>query len=175
MFLETERLSIRRIVADDWPSIQKIFIDQENSVYACYDMPKDTSSEAVRNSIEKWASFEKSSEHMFYAVCLENVLIGYVAFNQREKGYEIGYCFHSQYQGKGYARESISALIDSINKMTFCEFISAGTALLNTPSVKLLQSLGFKLTGTEKLSFYKDDEGEDIYFEGGIFELDMRS
>ena len=108
---------------------------------------------------------------MFYAVCFEDIIIGYVAFNQREAGYEIGYCFHSQYHGKGYAKESISVLIGTIQKMGICAFISAGTALRNTPSVKLLQSLGFKLTGTEQVTFYKDDGGNDIYFEGGIFEL----
>ena len=41
----------------------------------------------------------------------------------------------------------------------------------NTPSVSLLKSLGFELIGTEKVSFYKDAQGNDIVFEGGIFEL----
>ena len=41
----------------------------------------------------------------------------------------------------------------------------------NTPSVSLLKSLGFELIGTESVSFYKDSQGNDIVFEGGIFEL----
>ena len=49
--------------------------------------------------------------------------------------------------------------------------ITAGTALNNTPSVRLLASLGFKQTGTEEVSFYKDAEGNDITFEGGTYEL----
>ena len=40
----------------------------------------------------------------------------------------------------------------------------------NVPSVRLLESLEFKLTGTEQISFYQDSEGKDIYFEGGIFD-----
>ena len=28
-----------------------------------------------------------------------------------------------------------------------------------------------KMTGTEKVSFYKDENGEPIFFDGGIFEL----
>ena len=47
---------------------------------------------------------------------------------------------------------------------------SAGTAINNTPSVKLLTSLGFKLVEQEKVSFYKDADGNDIVFDGGIFE-----
>ena len=49
--------------------------------------------------------------------------------------------------------------------------ITAGTAINNTPSVSLLKSVGFELIGTEKVSFYKDAQGNDIVFEGGIFEL----
>ena len=45
----------------------------------------------------------------------------------------------------------------------------AGTALKNTPSVALLKSLGFELTSTEQISFFKDDAGNNIYFEGGNF------
>ena len=41
----------------------------------------------------------------------------------------------------------------------------------NTPSVALLKSLGFELIETEKVSFYKDADGNDIVFDGGIFEL----
>jgi len=173
MFLKTERLTIRRIRMGDWESIQRIWNDQKKSVYACFDKPKDTRSEVVRKRIEKWAFLETSMEHMFFSVCLDGITIGYVAFNQGRDGYEIGYCFLSKYQGKGYARESIFALICAIQKLQPSMVITARTALKNIPSVKLLQSLGFKIIGTEKVSFYHDDEGKDIYFEGGIFEMDI--
>ena len=175
MVLKTERLTIRRIMTGDWESIQRIWNDQKKSVYACYDKPNDTRSEAVRKRVAKWASFEMSMEHMFYSVCLDDITIGYITLNQRSDGYEIGYCFLSTYQGNGYAKESISELITAIQKLQSSIVITARTALKNIPSVKLLQSLGFKIIGTEKVSFYQDDEGKDIYFEGGIFELTIHS
>ena len=49
--------------------------------------------------------------------------------------------------------------------------LSAGTAMNNIPSVLLLKSLGFTLVETEKVSFYKDVNGNDIVFDGGVFEL----
>ena len=49
---------------------------------------------------------------------------------------------------------------------------TAGTAINNTPSVSLLKTLGFELIGTENVSFYKDAQGHDIVFEGGIFKFD---
>lgn len=48
-------------------------------------------------------------------------------------------------------------------------FIHAGTALRNVPSVVLLKRLGFELIGTEEVSFFEDESGNDIYFEGGNF------
>jgi len=49
--------------------------------------------------------------------------------------------------------------------------LTAGTAINNAPSVALLKSLGFRLIETENVSFYKDADGNDVVFEGGIFEL----
>ncbi len=106
---------------------------------------------------------------MFFAICLHDAVIGYSAFNKRSDAYEIGYCFHSSFHGKGYAKESHLALFEYLQKIGITKF-TAGTALENKPSVSLLHALGFRQTKTEKVSFYKDDQGNDIVFDGGIFE-----
>ena len=168
--IKTKRLSIRQVHADDWKAIQAIWADESKSIYAQYDKPNDLDDQSVSCRIAKWASFADNDEHIFLAVCLQDAVIGYVALNKRENGYEIGYCFHSKYHGKGYARESISTILD-VMKDKGAVNITAGTALNNTPSVRLLASLGFKQTGTEEVSFYKDAEGNDITFEGGTYEL----
>ena len=169
MLLKTERLTIRHVVVDDWKSIQDIWVDFSSSEYAQYDTPHITENANVQALIAKWAAANSGTEHMFFAICLDKTVIGYIAFNIRENGYEIGYCFHSAYHGKGYAKESHLALFDYLRTLGITRF-SAGTALNNSPSVKLLTSLGFKLVTQEKVSFYKDAEGNDIVFEGGIFE-----
>ena len=99
---------------------------------------------------------------------------GYIAFNLRADGYEIGYCFHSDYHGKGYARESLSALMAYMKDLGAAK-LTAGTAINNTPSVRLLTALGFRLTKVEKVSFYKDDAGNDIVFDGGVYERTLYS
>lgn len=68
----------------------------------------------------------------------------------------------------GYAKESCLALLDYLQTFGITKFYT-GTALNNIPSVKLLVSLGFKLFAQEKVSFYKDTEGNDITFDGGVF------
>lgn len=168
--LTTNRLCIRRIRSEDWKAVQAIWADEASSPYAVYDRPNATDDASVRSRIEKWAAFADSREHLFFAVCLENTVIGYAAFHKRSDGYELGYCFHSAYHAKGYAKESISALIGELKKRGICR-VTAGTALKNIPSVRLLTSLGFRLAGTEKVSFCRDAEGSAIVFDGGIYEL----
>lgn len=170
MMLKTERLIIRHIVADDWKSIKYIWVDFNTSDLSQYDKPHNTDDADVEQRITKWAEANSGTEHMFFAICLGDTVIGYIAFNIREDGHEIGYCFRSAYHGKGYAKESLLALINYVRELGIKE-LTAGTALNNTPSVSLLKSLGFELIETEKVSFYKDADGNDIVFDGGVFEL----
>lgn len=170
MVIKTERLNIRFITESDWKSIKAIWEDFNMSEYAQYDRPHITDDADVKLRVAKWAKANSKTEHMFFAICLNDILIGFSSFNIREDGHEMGYCFHSAYHGKGYAKESHFALFDYLHGIGI-EKITAGTALSNIPSVSFLKSLGFKQVGTEKLSFYKDSEGKDVVFDGGIFEL----
>lgn len=172
MEIKTDRLLIRFIKESDHNAIRTIRQDFSLSNYAQYDKPSCLDEDFVRLRVAKWAAANEGREHMFFAVCKEDIVIGYIAFNKRDSGYETGYCFHSAYQGKGYAKESFSALIGYLRSLGITR-LTAGTALANTPSVTFLNSLGFRQTGTEKVSFYKDANENDIIFDGGIFELDL--
>ena len=173
MLIKTERLTIRHIIEDDWKSVKEIWKNFKLSEFAQYDMPHNTDDEEVRVRISRWAKFNSGKEHMFFAICMKDIVIGYIAFNVREDRYEIGYCFHSDYHGKGYAKESHMALFDYMKSINIKKFI-ARTAINNKPSVALLKSLGFKMVDKEKVSFYKDEKENDIIFEGGIFELETK-
>lgn len=167
--LDTARLSLRLIQPEDWRSIQAIWQDFASSPYARYDIPHPADTETVRPKIAKWAQASLGREHLFFVACLQKQVIGYLAFHRQENGYETGYCFHSRYQGMGYARESFEALLPYLAAMG-AERVTAGTALNNLPSVRLLQKLGFRQVGTEQVSFYQDENGQGIVFEGGLFE-----
>ena len=168
--IHTDRLLIRLVEADDWKDIQQIWKDFAVSPYMQYDVPHNTDESDVRPRIARWADVNASQnlDHLFFAVCLQDTVIGYAAVNRHESDYELGYAFSAAGQGKGYAKESISAIINHLEQHGITE-LSAGTAIRNTPSIRLLSALGFQQIGTEQVSFYKDEKGEDLYFEGGIF------
>lgn len=172
MQIKTERLTVRRIEAEDWQAIRQIWIDFGQSAYAQYDCPHPTGETAVQQMIRRWADTKDSMEHLMFAVCTEQTVIGYIVFHHSRDTYETGYCFHSDYHGRGYAKESFLAALAWLKVQGITQ-ITAGTALKNTPSVALLKSLGFVQTGTERVSFYQDEAGSDIVFEGGIFCLTL--
>ena len=68
--IETERLTIRHIVADDWKSIKEIWVDFNSSALSQYDMPHITDDDDVQPRIAKWAGANSGTEHMFFAICL---------------------------------------------------------------------------------------------------------
>ena len=170
MQIITGRLLIRPIVEADWPAVGAIWGALAPLPMAQYDKPHPTDPDTIRARVVRWADFTaRGTEHMFFAVCLEQAVIGYFAFNARETGHEVGYSFHPSCHGKGYAREALAAILQHLRSLGFTHFC-AGSALNNSPSVHLLESQGFRLVGTEKVSFYQDALGNDIFFDGGIFE-----
>lgn len=169
--LTTERLFIRLIEDEDWRDIKEIWDDFNKSDLRIYDNFKDTDPESLKPRIARWAQVSKESkDHMFFSVCHDGEMIGFYSFNIFGDGYEIGYGFKDKCQKKGYARESLIELVSYMKSLEI-PVLYAGTAIKNTASVKLLESAGFELVCTEPVSFFKDEDGKDIVFEGGNFQL----
>ena len=168
--ITTSRLTIRPIEENDWTAIKEIWDDFKNTEFVIYDNYKDTSPESLQPRIAKWAeATRKGIEHMFFATCLKGETIGFTSINiVAPSEYEIGYGYTSKSQGHGFAKEALTAILEYMKELGATK-IHAGTALKNIPSVALLKSLGFELTSTEQISFFKDDAGNNIYFEGGNF------
>lgn len=168
--ITTKRLTIRPIEETDWIAMKEIWDDFKESPYAIYDNYKDTTPESLRPRIARWAEFTRNgNEHMFFSTCLNGETIGFTSMNiVRPSEYEMGYGYINKSQGQGYAKEALTAVFDYMKDLGATK-IHAGTAIKNIPSVALLKSLGFELTGTEQISFFKDDADNDIVFEGGNF------
>ena len=166
MQMTTNRLTIRQIAPEDWQGLQRIAMDFCRSKYVLYDFPLPTGEEEIKALTKKFAESQ-----LFFAVFCKDSdeMIGYVCFHNEDGNYDLGYCFHSAHHGKGYAFESCEAVMGYVAQNHSVKHFTAGTALPNLPSVKLLEKLGFVLQKTEFLSFHKDAHGDDIVFEGGNF------
>ncbi|MBQ8231274.1 MAG: GNAT family N-acetyltransferase [Lachnospiraceae bacterium] len=166
MILETSRLYIRNLSETDWQEMKNIFIDFNNSQYAVYDMPLPTEDEETRALTKRFAESK-----LFFVVFLKELsdMLGYVCFHKDGDKYDLGYCFHSAYHSKGYAYESTKALIEYFVTECGATGFTAGTAINNIPSCRLLEKLGFICASTEMVSF------DNIYsFQGGNFVLSVK-
>lgn len=166
MKLETSRLFIRHLNESDWRAMKNIFIDFNNSKYAAYDIPLPTEDEETQALTKRFVA-----SNLFFAVFLKesNNMIGYVCFHKDGDKYDLGYCFHSAYHLNGYAYESTNTLVKYFADKCGVTHFTAGTAIDNIPSCKLLEKLGFVCVSTEAVSF-----DNAFSFQGGNFVLDIK-
>ena len=100
----TERLSVRKFIPDDYDDLADILTDTEVTYFEPYET--FTREACVQEAI----NFSKSEE--FFAVVLNDKVIGKIYFSDKGFGsYEIGYTFNRNFQGKGYAYESICGMM----------------------------------------------------------------
>ena len=159
--IRTERLVIRAMREEDWQWNQKIWRDFNQSEYEPYDDTLPEEDGAVQALTKKFIE-----SGLFFSVFLPDggEMIGYICFHQSGQEYDLGYCFRTGYQGKGYALESAKAVIAYLHETRGAVRFTAGTALENKPSCRLLERLGFACCSTNTMSF----EGKAPFLSGNF-------
>jgi [ribosomal protein S5]-alanine N-acetyltransferase len=143
--LETNRLIIRNFEAGDWQRLQEMVVSYQGTEYAQYDHKWPTTAEEIRKVVQWFAS-----EDDYLAVCLKETdgLIGFIAIERREeeKAHNLGYIFHPDYHGQGYALEGCRKVMQYVFEKLSADRIRTGTHSSNKPSVRLLKKLGLRET-----------------------------
>ena len=166
--METNRLIVRRFTDDDFQDFSNLICDKMKSKYSVYDEQFPTDNESIRGLL----SFFKDSE-AFWAIELKSTkkIVGFVSLNYiDEHTRKLGYCIHTEYQGKGYANEVVLEIMQYARKVLNVHKLISGTAMENEPSVKLLLKTGFSIVDKRKGSFVDDEQGNPIIFTGCFFE-----
>jgi ribosomal-protein-alanine N-acetyltransferase len=169
--LETERLLIRNFGSGDWKALHEIISQYESSELAAYDQRWPTSPEEIKSITEWFASGDN-----YLAVCLKTTgrLAGFVAINREQEDdrtFNLGYIFHPDYRGQGYATEGCRAVLAHAFDQLQARRVVTGTAAANSASCRLLERLGFKKTSEGTASFRTAPDGKPIQFVGYTFEL----
>ncbi len=142
---ETERCIVREITEEDVDRLYEIYSEPGYVRYtdALYDDPEKERA-YTREYINTqyrffefgiWVVEEKAS----------GKVIGRAGITTREgfEELELGYGFSEEYQGKGYAYEVCSAILDYARNSLLAESINSFTMKENIPSIRLLEKLGF--------------------------------
>ena len=157
--LETDRLIIRRIKMSDCKSIYRYMSRPDVVKY----LPEDPLS---LEDVEKHQR-ENLEKPLAYAVCLKEQtgMIGHVVFHPyfSNHAYEIGWVFHPDYYGMGYATESAAKVIEyGFNDLKLHRII-ATCHNDNTRSYKMMKRLGMRREGYFKKAIPRDGGWVDEY------------
>ena len=156
--LETERLIIRNFRPDDWQELQELSVEYRASKWVKYEDPWPTSDEEVKGMATWFAGGDG-----YLATCLKSSgkLIGLVAIDQRdeqaEQVHNLGYVFHPDYHGHGYATEACRAAMVHVFGLLAADQILTGTNPENAESIRLLKRLGLKEVARGEFAISKEE------------------
>lgn len=147
VFIETERLTLRNVSASD----AEIMYDyRNNDICARYQRGQTKDLPGIRQLVEKRKNDIISVDSPFMvAVALQesNEMIGEIVVMPNDGTISLGYTFSYKHHRKGYAFESLSALIDLLHcRYPDWDFICF-TEKENIPSMNLLKKLGYRDLG----------------------------
>lgn len=151
MKLETPRLILQSITADDWPLFRRLYQEPEVIRYIADLM---TESEIRARFEARLPAWDKHSERWLCLVIREKVngqALGITGFRPEWLPFqqaEVGFGSLPEAQGKGYGKESLLAVLDFAFNACGFHKMNATVTEGNIASRRLLESCGFKLEGT---------------------------
>ena len=152
MRIETERLVIRDLEQKDKELLFKIVWQMEVVRFMRDWSENSPDAESFRGYID-WLQKQKDSTDMYeckrYAVALKDtdLLIGTVGmgFEDTVNEVEMAYFIDEEYQGQGYATESLIALFDWCMEVSTLDYLILTIDCANTASCKVAEKSGFEL------------------------------
>ena len=158
IIVKTERLEITPIYETDKELYAKLYLDDELNKWWGYDYREDLCEKdptpeyffCFQNALK-----EKKEEYSL-AVKLDGQLVGELVLHNFDYfgGVEIGFRFFREYQGKGYALESATAIKEFCFDVLGAKKVKSRCFKENAPSRRLIERLGLKLTKEDKTHYY---------------------
>lgn len=154
--IKTERLTITEILERDKKDYFRLYIDEDLNKFWGYDYKTDCKEASEEYFFNFQNSLKEKKEEFSFAVRKGDKFIGeLVLYNFTFKGeVEIGFRFFREFQKKGYAFESASALMEYTKNVLGAKVIKCRCFKQNVESQNLIKKLGFN----------KDYETQEKYF-----------
>lgn len=148
IFLETDRLTLRRFTPEDAGVLYELDRDPEVMRYISKGQP--TSQEVIQERLLNWLGYYESSRDLgFWAVHLQSTeeFVGW--FHLKPSSFfpdeiELGYRLQRQVWGQGYATEGGKALIGRSFTQTAIDRIIATTLEYNHASRRVMEKCGLQ-------------------------------
>ena len=154
----TQRLVIEPISKDDKEDYAKLYLDEQLNVLWGYDYKEDLGeNKPTPDYFYNFQNLLKSKKEEYsLAVKLDGKMIGELVLHNFDffGGVEMGFRFFREYQGKGYAVESASALKEYAFTTLNATAVKSRCFKQNLASKKLITRLGLKQVEEDKTHYY---------------------
>ncbi|UYW71972.1 GNAT family N-acetyltransferase [Bacillus cereus] len=161
MFIEAERLLIRKFEFKDWEAVHEYKSDSNVMKY----IPERVFiEEDTRNFVNK--NMGENAKNFPVILIDENILIGHIVFHKYfgEHTYEMGWVFNPKYFNKGYASEAAQATLKYGFKEMKLHRIIATCQPENTPSYRVMEKIGMRREGYFRKCIPHGNEWWDEYY-----------
>ncbi len=152
--IETQNLIIRQFELQDWQAVHSYTRD---AIVMTYMEEGQMSETQTRQFVEKNSSDQAEA----FPVLLksQNQLIGHMVFHLwfAPQTYEIGWVFHPEHQGKGYATEAAKALLQYCFQNLKAHRVIATCQPENPASYRVMEKIGMKREGHFRKCIYRDN------------------
>lgn len=156
--LKTQRLSITQINQCDGKDYFNLYTDQQLNKWWGYDYNQDLNGQTPTEQyfLDFQQSLKNKGEEFSFAVRLDGKMIGEIPLYNFDfyGGGEVGFRFFENFQGKGYATESVNAVIDYFFNELKGKRLKTRCFKQNKKSFALIQRLGFEQFAQDQTHFY---------------------
>lgn len=163
--LETSRLRLREIVAEDYEAIFAIRGDYEVTKYNTGDAYTDI--EQAQALIDSMTALFSEGQELRWGITLkpDDTVIGMCGFNywhRIDKRTSIGFDLNRNFWKRGIMREAVFAMLNFGFEKMELNRIEASATSENIASVKLLQSLNFQQEGIQREQYFEAEQFYDL-------------
>lgn len=190
--IETERLSLRIPTMEEQYDLWNILKQEKINKYYMPTPKRFNNREEFLVSLNDW-----SKQKEFYQKKVDNLdvddykytwsvflkdgpVIGQLTvqpndnYPNNSKIRDIGWFIDLKYQRKGYMFEAASAILDYMFKEEKIDRIETLAAVINTPSWKLMDKLGFKRIGETNSPYLDDNNNYLLEYKYGLNRCDYK-
>lgn len=152
--ISTKYSLLTHISEDDMSRLKQVFDDVETrrflpELYELLDAPN-----GLQRLTSTFDLYAQNGEGYLWVIKQNNELAGFVAVMDISYDPALFFAMHPDYRSKGYMKESISAVIDYLQKYDLCYQISTDVYKENMISIHILEQLDFSIYTEDKDKVY---------------------
>ncbi|OPA74598.1 GNAT family N-acetyltransferase [Paenibacillus selenitireducens] len=164
MQLETERLVLRDFTREDWISVHAYSSNKQVTQYMLWGPNSEEDTKAyIEQMIRSQQEIPRQSYELAVTLKGSGELIGGCGLVLHRSNGEVGYCFHPDAWGKGYATEAAQALVTFGFQGQELHRIYATCRPDNVGSANVMRKMGMKQEGHLREHRWAKEKYHDSY------------